>query len=104
MSEIISLTINITHRAFYNIELDDANRLVVKNASSYSLTISLNIVVSRPRTEQGRRWAAISWNSLPASIRQLENPLSFKREFKVKISFQKECSVNYNKNPDLNYF
>ena len=104
MSEIISPTINITHRAFYNIELDDVIRLVVKNASFYSLRKSLNVVVSRPRTEQGQRWAAIAWNSLPDSIRQLQNPLSFKRKFKVKISFQKECPVNYNKNPDLNYF
>ena len=78
-----SRILNITHRAFYNIELDDVNRLVVKNASSYSLRKSLNIVVSRPRTEQGRRSfkhrAAIAWNSLPDSIRQLENPLSFKK-------------------------
>ena len=70
-----SRILNITHRAFYNIELDDVNRLVVKNASSYSLRKSLNIVVSRPRTEQGRRSfkhrAAIAWNSLPDSIRQL---------------------------------
>ena len=107
-----SRILNITHRAFYNIELDDVNRLVVKNASSYSLRKSLNIVVSRPRTEQGRRSfkhrAAIA--SLLDSIRQLENPLSFKKKVKsIKtyvrdISFRKECSVNYNKNPDFNYF
>ena len=42
-----SLILNITHRAFYNIELDDVNRLVVKNASYYSLRKSLNIVVSK---------------------------------------------------------
>ena len=46
---------NITHRAFYDLELGDINSLVVKNASSYSLRKSLNVVVSRPRTEQGRR-------------------------------------------------
>ena len=78
-----SRILNITHRAFYNIELDDVNRLVAKNASSYSLRKSLNIVVSRPQTEQGQRSfkhrAAIAWNSLPDSIRQLENPLSFKK-------------------------
>ena len=83
-----SRILNITHRAFYNIELDDVNRLVVKNASSYSLRKSLNIVVSRPRTEQGRRSfkhrAAIAWNSLPDSIRQLENPLSFKKKVKSR--------------------
>ena len=106
--------IRAKYRACYNIELDDVNRLVVKNTSSYSLRKSLNIVVSRPQTEQGRRSfkhrAAIAWNSLHDSIRQLENPLSFKRKVKsIKsyirdISFQKECSVNYNKNPDFNYF
>ena len=42
----------ITHRAFYNLELGDINSLVVKNASSYSLRKSLNVVVSRPRTDE----------------------------------------------------
>ena len=109
-----SRILNITHRAFYDIELDDINRLVAKNASSYSLRKSLNISVSRPRTEQGRRSckhrAAIAWNSLPDNIKQIENPFCFKRKIKsIKtfvrdISFQKECSVNYNKDPDFNYF
>jgi len=109
-----SSILNITQRAFYNIDLDDVNSLVVKNASSYSLRKSLNVVVSRPRTEQGRRSfkhrAAIAWNSLPDTVKQLENPLSFKRKIKsIKtyvrhISFQKECSVNYNKNPKFRYF
>ena len=99
---------------FYNLELGDINSLVVKNASSYSIRKSLNVVVSRPRTEQGRRSfkhrAAIAWNSLPDTIKRLENPLSFKRKLKsIKtyvrdISFQKECSVNYNKNPEFRYF
>ena len=44
-----SCILNITHRAIYNIELDDVNRLVVKNASSYSLKKSINVVVSSPR-------------------------------------------------------
>jgi len=98
------------HRAFYNIDLDDVNSLVVKNASSYSLRKSLNVVVSRSRTEQGRRSfkqrAAIAWNSLPDTVKQLENPLSFKRKMKsIKtyvrdISFQKECSVNLSR-PDF---
>ena len=109
-----SRILNITHRAFYNLDLDDINSLVVKNASSYSLRKSLNVVVSRPRTEQGRRSfkhrAAIAWNSLPDTIKKLENPLSFKRKINsIKtyvrdISFQTECSVNYNKNPEFRYF
>ena len=32
-----SRILNITHGAFYNLELCDINSLVVKNASSYSL-------------------------------------------------------------------
>ena len=32
-----SRILNIMHRAFYNIDFDDINSLVVKNASSYSL-------------------------------------------------------------------
>ena len=69
-----SRILNITHRAFYNLELGAINSLVVKNASSYSLRESLNVVVSRPRTEQGRlsfkHRAAIfiAWNSLPDTI------------------------------------
>ena len=89
-----SRILNIAHRAFYNIELDDVNRLVVKNAFSYSLRKLLNIVVSRPRTEQGRRSfkhkAAIAWNSLPDSIRQLENPLAFKRKVKSIKSYVRD--------------
>ena len=91
---------------FYNLELGDINSLVVKNASYSLRKISLNVVVSRPRTEQGRcsfkHRAAIAWNSLPDTITQLENPHPFKRKLKsIKtyvrdISFQKECSVNYN--------
>ena len=75
---------------------------------------SLNVVVSRPRTEQGRRSfkhkAAIAWNSLLDTVKQLENPLSFKRKIKsIKtyvrdISFQKECSVNYNRTLNLGIF
>jgi len=109
-----SRILNITHGTFYNIDLDDVNSLVVKNASSYSLRKSLNVVVSRPRTEQGRgsfkHRAAIAWNSLPDTVKQLENPLSFKRKIKsIKTyvrdnSFQKECSINYNKNPESRYF
>jgi len=49
-----SSVLNITHKSFYNIDLDDTNSLIVKN-TTYSLKKSVNIVVSRPRTEQGRR-------------------------------------------------
>ena len=79
-----SRILNITHRAFHHLEFGDINSLVVKNASFYSLRKSLNVVVSRPRTEQGRRSfkhrATIAWNSLPDTIKQLENPHSFKRK------------------------
>ena len=74
----------MTHRTFYNIDLDDINNLVVKNASSYSLRKSLTVVISRPRTELGCRSfqhrTAIAWNSLPDTIKQIENSLSFKRK------------------------
>ena len=109
-----SRILNITHRAFNNLELCDINSLVVKNASSNSLRKSLNVVVSRPRTERGgcsfKHKAAIAWNSLPDTIKQLENPHSFKTKLKTNktyvrdISFQKECSVNCNKNPEFAYF
>ena len=108
-----SRILNVTHRTFYNLELGVMTSLVVKNAYSYILRKSLN-VVPRPRTKQGHRSfkhrAAIAWNSLPDTIKQLENPHSFKRKLKsIKtyvrdIGFQKECSVNYNKNPKFRYF
>ena len=65
-------------------------------------------------TELGRRSfkhrAAIALNSLPDTIKPLENPLSFKRKIKLikacfrDISFQKECTANYNKNPEFRCF
>ena len=73
-----SSILNIAHRAFYNIDLDNINSLVVKNASSYSLRKSLNVVVSRPRTKLGRRSFKHS-----CTIKQLENPLCFKRKIKI---------------------
>lgn len=47
---------------------------------------------------------------LICTIKRLEIPLSFKRKIKsIKtyvrdISIKKECSVNYNKNPEFRYF
>lgn len=108
-----SCILNIMDRAFYNIDLDNTNSLVVKN-TSYSLRKLLNVVESRLRTKQGRcsfkHRATITWNSLPDTIKQLENPVSFKRKIKSSktcvrdISFRKECSVNGDKNPEFRYF
>ena len=44
----------IAHKAFYNLDLEKKNRLVVKTSSNYTLRKPLNIDVSRPRTEVGR--------------------------------------------------
>lgn len=43
----------IAHKDFQNLDLVDVNSLVVENPCCYHLTKSLNVVVSRPRTEQG---------------------------------------------------
>ena len=67
----------MTHRTFYNIDLDDINNLVVKNASSYSLRKSLK---NRQGCRSFKHRAAIAWNSLPDTIKQIENSLSFKRK------------------------
>ena len=84
--------------SFLYIDLDDINSYVVKNASSftaYSHEKSLNVVVSWPRTELGRR----SFKHCADTVKQLEIPLSFKKKIKsIKtyvryICFQKECSV-----------
>lgn len=69
-----------------------------------------DIVVSWPNWVVVKHRAAIVWNSLPDTIKQLEYPLSFKRKINsLKTnardnSFQKECSVNYVNKPEFRYF
>ena len=59
--------LTIAHKAFYNVDLDEINRLVVKTPSSLTLRKTLNIDVSRPRTEIGCRSftyrAVVAWNT-----------------------------------------
>ena len=59
----------IAHKTFYNLDLDEIHRLVVKTSSNYALRKSLNIDVSRPRTELERKSfthrAAVAWNAVP---------------------------------------
>jgi hypothetical protein len=106
--------LTIAHKAFYNLDLEEINSLVVKSSNSYNLRKSLNIDVNRPRTELGRRTfsyrAAIAWNSLSDKIRHFSNPIAFKNRLKLSkqciknIKFEKGSSVIYNKKLDYYYY
>ena len=106
--------LTITHKAFYNLDLDEINGLVVKTLSSYTLMKSLNVDVSRPRTEIGHRsfthGAAVAWSTFPDVIKQHDNPKTFQRKLTaiknliMDINFHKECSVTCDKDPNVRYF
>ena len=97
----------ITHKAFYNLGLQEINSLVVRSCKSHNLRKSLNILVNRPNTELGRNSfvhrAAIAWNSLSDSVRSFSNPTGFKNRLKqlkhtvtvLNITFGKDSSVVY---------
>ena len=57
--------LTITHKAFYNLDLEEINSLVVKSPNSYNFRKSLNINVNKPKTKLGRRTfshrAAAAW-------------------------------------------
>ena len=104
----------ITHKAFYNLGLEEINSLVVRTCKSYNLRKSLNILVNRPNTELGRNSfvhrAAIAWNSLSDSVRSFSNQTGFKNGLKqlkhtvMNITFEKDSSVVYNKHSDFYYY
>ena len=104
----------ITHKAFYNLGLEEINSLVVRTCKSYNLRKSLNILVNRPNTELGRNSfvhrAAIAWNSLSDSVRSFSNQTRFKNGLKqlkhtvMNITFEKDSSVVYNKHSDFFYY
>ena len=47
--------LTITQKAFYNLDLEEINSLVVKSPNSYNFRKSLNINVNKPKTKLGRR-------------------------------------------------
>jgi hypothetical protein len=97
--------LTIAHKAFYNLDLEEINYLVVKSSNTYNLRKSLNIDVNKPRTVGRRTFsyrAAIAWNSLSDKIRHFSNPIAFKNRLKLSkqciknIKFEKGSSVIYN--------
>ena len=104
----------ITHKAFYNLGLEEINSLVVRTCKSYNLRKSLNILVNRPNIELGRNSfvhrAAIAWNSLSDSVRSFSNQTGFKNGLKqlkhtvMNITFEKDSSVVHNKHSDFYYY
>ena len=66
----------ILNIAFYNIDLDHINSLVVKNTSSYSFIRSLKFLYQGQEPNRAvLHRAAIAWNSLPDTIAQLDSLL-----------------------------
>ena len=95
--------ISITHKAFYNLDLEEINSLGVKSPNSYNFRKSFSINVNKPKTELGCRTfshrAAIAWNSLSDKIGSFSNPVAFKNWLKlskldiknINISLRKEA-------------
>lgn len=106
--------LTITHKAFYDLDLQEINSLVVKSPNRYDFRKSLNIIINKPRTQLGRRTflhrAAIAWNSLSDKIRHFSNPVTFKNRLKLSkrdilnITFDKGSSVIYNKSSEYFYY
>ena len=92
--------LNITHKAFYNLDLEEINSLVVKSSYSYNFRKSLNINVNKPKTELGRRTFShrTARISLSDKIRSFSNPIAFKNRLKLSkrdiknIKFEKVSS------------
>ena len=95
--------ISITHKAFYNLDLEEINSLGVKSPNSYNFRKSFSINVNKPKTELGCRTfshrAAIAWNSLSDKIGSFSNPVAFKNWLtlskldikNINISLRKEA-------------
>lgn len=106
--------LSITYKSFHGLNNDLLNKLVTKSAQVYGLRKSLNINVTRPKTEKGRltfkHRAAIAWNTLPDSIKEAPSLEAFKEKLKKNklilssISYSKESSSITNKDDIYTYF
>jgi len=106
--------LTITHKAFYNLGLQEINYLITKNSSRYKLRKSLNVLLNRPNTELGRKSlvhrSAIAWNALPDNLKVSTNPSTFKYYLKqskqiiMNITFGKGGNIIHNKKQDFYYY
>jgi hypothetical protein len=106
--------LSITYKSYYGLNNEHLNNLITKNDHKYNLRKTLNITVTRPKTEMGRltfkHRAAIAWNHLPDNIKKAPTIASFMNELKknkkilTEISFTKESSMIANKDSDYIYF
>ena len=105
--------LTITHNAYYNLGLREINYLVTKNSNNHNLRKFLNVVLTRPETELGRRSfvhrSPIAWNALPDNLKDSPNPSILKYNFKrskqtiLNINFGNGGNVIYNMKPDFYY-
>ena len=87
---------------------------VCKNSNNHNLRKSLNVALTRPETELGRRSfvhrSAIAWNAPPDNLKDSTNPSIFKHNVKrskqtiLNINFGKGGNVIYNMKPDFYYY
>ena len=68
---------------------------MTKNSNNHNLRKSLNVVLTRPETELGRRSfvhrSAIAWNALPDNLKDSPN------KYNVKQSKQTIMNINFGK-------
>ena len=74
----------LTHQAQYDKELlADIQNIVTMQSPTRNIRGNLKLALQRPKTEYGRKTfkhrAAIIWNTVPESIKRLENYSTFKK-------------------------
>ena len=106
--------ITLTHQAYYENSPDVINKLVSKQERNRNLRDNLKIKLSRPRTEIGRRTfqhrSAILWNSLPETVKRMENKEGFKKKITHysktidSVIFNSTAAVKDKNTKDFIYF
>ena len=106
--------LSTTYKSYHGLYNDYLNNLVSKQEHRYNLRKTLNLNITRPKTEMGRlsfkHRAAIAWNSLPDRIKEAPTITSFMKELKknkdilMKISYTKESSMIINKDDNVFLF
>ena len=74
----------LTHQALYDKELPaDIQDIVTIQSTTRNMRDNLKLALQRAKTEYGRKTfkhrAAIIWNTLPESLKRLENYSTFKK-------------------------
>ena len=104
----------LTHQALYDKELPaDIQDIITIQSTTRNMRDNLKLALQRPKTEYGRKTfkhrAAIIWNTLPESLKRMENYSTFKKYLTRHsrtldgITFG-DSAVIKNKNTDSFYY